>query len=231
MARRVTDQGNSITIRWIPAHRGVVGNEMADQAARDAASLPPLRGTSDRTSLAFLRRRVTERATRAWRKDIEERNSDRRAFRLPTARLRPGIRPQLRGAPKTVATRFFQLLGGHAMIAPFLKERWGWVNTDECWWCDKGRQSREHLFKECRTWEKEIRELWEAVGRASGARDDTGEPFKSRKGFGYRIRQARARPSNTSVGDLLSDDRFSGAVLDFLRSTRVGEVREGVICK
>ena len=60
-----------------------------------------------------------------------------------------------------MATRFFQLFSGHAMIAPFLKERWGFVNTDACWWCDKGRQSREHLFKECTAWTKEIRELWQ----------------------------------------------------------------------
>ena len=41
LARRIIDQGNSISIRWTPAHRGVEGNERANQAARDAASLPP----------------------------------------------------------------------------------------------------------------------------------------------------------------------------------------------
>ena len=56
------------------------------------------------------------------------------------------------------------------MIAPFLKDRWGWIDTDRCWWCDGGRQSRDHLFKECRAWEKEIKELWTTVGgsRAEG---------------------------------------------------------------
>ena len=95
LAQRVVDQGNSITVRWTPAHRGVEGNEMADQAAKDAASLPPLRATRRRVSLSFLRRRATERATRAWREDIEERYAGKRTFRLPTARSKPGIRPQL----------------------------------------------------------------------------------------------------------------------------------------
>ena len=86
LARRVVDQGNFITVRWTPAHRGVEGNERADQAAKDAASLPPLRATRGHFSLSFLRWRATERATQAWRRDIKRGNSGRRTFRLPTAR-------------------------------------------------------------------------------------------------------------------------------------------------
>ena len=195
------------------------------------ASLPPLRATRRHFSLAFLKRRATERTTQTWKRDIEERNAGRRSFRLPTEGARPGIRPRLRRTPKGIAARFFQLLSGHAMIAPFLKERWGWADTDTCWWCSRGRQSREHLFKECRSWAKEIRELWTSVGKISGRREQTGRPFRSRKGFGYGVRQARARSSNTSVRDLLSGEQYTDAVLKFLKDTRVGEVKGGVICK
>ena len=68
------------------------------------------------------------------------------------------------------------------------------------------------------------------VSEASGGRGEAREPFKSRKGFGYRVRQARERPSNTSVRDLLSDDQCKEAVLAFTEGTRVGEVKEGAIC-
>lgn len=164
-----------------------------------------------------------------WRRDISRRGADRRTFQLPTDRSRPRIRPQLRGAPKRVASRFYQLLSGHAMIAPFLNDRWGWVDSSRCWWCNKGRQSREHLFKECNTWKNEIRELWTEVGRLSGKREEEDRPFKSRKGFGYRVQQARARPSNTTIRELLSDDRYTEAVLGFLDRTRVGEIGGGAV--
>lgn len=45
--------------------------------------------------------------------------------------------------------------------------------------------------------------------------------------FGYRVRHARARPNNTTIQKLLTDNRYVGAMLRFLRSTRVGTVEEG----
>ena len=97
--------------------------------------------------------------------------------------------------------------------------------------CDKGRQSREHLFKECTAWTMEIRESWAAVGEASGKRTEgRGNVLKSRRGFDLQVRQARARPRNTSIRDLLLDGRYTEAVLVFLRAIPVGEVKEGVIC-
>ena len=97
------------------------------------------------------------------------------------------------------------------------------MDTDICWWCGNGRQNREHLFKECTAWAKEIRELWAAVGGASGGRSEVrGGRLKSGKGFGFRVGQARARPNNTSIRGLLSDYRYMEAALDFLGAARVG---------
>ena len=54
-------------------------------------------------------------------------------------------------------------------------------------------------------------------GAMDGGRERLGEQgqqgiprSKSRKGFGYRIGQARARPSNTPIRDLLSYERYGG---------------------
>ena len=44
-------------------------------------------------------------------------------FRPPIPTARPGIRPYLRGEYKAVMARYYQLLSGHAITAPLLKER------------------------------------------------------------------------------------------------------------
>lgn len=50
-----------------------------------------------------------------------------------------------------------------------------------------------------------IRETWSEAGEASGERVVGGEQIlKSRSGFGYHVRQATTRPSNTAVRDLLA---------------------------
>ena len=121
------------------------------------------------------------------------------------------------------------------MIAPFLKDKFGWVDSDQCWWCSSGRQSREHLFKECRAWKKEIRELWKRVGEISNASRDAEDKTlrkgrkKRKKGFGFFSQMYRVRPGNCTVGKLMSDSRFIEAVLVFLESTQVGLVKKGVI--
>ena len=79
---------------------------------------------------------------------------------------------ELQRAPTELASRFFQLASGHAMIAPFLKEKFGWIRSDVCWWCESGRQTREHLFKECLAWKEEIRELWKEMGEATVTEGD-----------------------------------------------------------
>ena len=70
------------------------------------------------------------------------------------------------------------------------------------------------------------------MGEASGKRTiGRGCALRSRRGLGLAVRRAGTRPNNTVVRDLLSDGRYTEAFLAFLRTTRVGEVKEGVICK
>ena len=39
-------------------------------------------------------------------------------------------------------------------------------DSDECWWCNCGkRQTRHHLFTECRAWAPQIRRLWRRIGK------------------------------------------------------------------
>ena len=181
-AMKTYQQGASISISWVPGHAGVVGNEIADQWAVDAATREskinsgvcsglrrPPPGTTA-MSRAFLRATLRRRAISSWRDEIIRRGKGRRPYRIPRVDEVPRIPAALQRVRKDLASRFFQLASGHAMIAPFLKEKFGWVESDQCWWCCSGRQSREHLFKECRTWKEQIRKLWRKVGKVSGGR-------------------------------------------------------------
>ena len=112
IAERIVRQGNTVTVRWTPAHVGVEGNERADMAAKSAATLPPLRSTRERYSLAFLRRRTKEGVTRSWIADTTARMRERSghkgrgAFREPGGGVKPRIRGPLRRAGKGVDQGF-----------------------------------------------------------------------------------------------------------------------------
>ena len=58
-----------------------------------------------------------------------------------------------------------------------------------------------------------------------------GDIYKGREGFCFGMERKQARPGNVSIGKLLSDTRFSEAVLKFLGCTGVGKIKEGVLVK
>ena len=57
------------------------------------------------------------------------------------------------------------------MAVPFLKEEWGWIMSDQCWWCSEGRQNRKHTS--LKNW------LWEYLGRE----DREGTSWKTEEGL------------------------------------------------
>ena len=116
----------------------------------------------------------------------------------------PGLRKRaMRRVQKSTAQRYYQLLSGHAAIGSFLHDRMSGpqrLDFDECWWCRCGkRQSRHHLFVECKIWTPQIRTLWQRVGKDCGWE---------------HLRASALR--------WLWKDGAVGAVVEFLESTRVG---------
>ena len=142
----LSSRGNSISVRWTPAHQGVEGNEQADAWAKRAAGREE--GLADpaflrEASLSYLTWVSTEArfiGTGEWVRGHVKR---RHRYRPP-----PGgkMRKELGGVRKELAGRFYQLLSGHAATAPHL-QRFGQSPSDRCWWCGSGeRQIRHHLF-------------------------------------------------------------------------------------
>ena len=153
-----------------------------------------------------------------------------RAAALSSAKMRPGKRrPEAYSCVSAVPPR---VVAFARRPVPCPSPRMAMI---VCWWCHGGRQTREHPFKECIAWMKEIRQLWEDIANVAGTRGAparTRPTWKSKRGFGYHVRQAAARPRNTSIRDLLGNDRYREAVLGFLTnkgrgSSRGGSSREG----
>jgi len=63
---------------------------------------------------------------------------------------------------------YYQLKTGHALTAEYLK----WTRnqiSDECWFCQSGAvQTREHLFKNYRSWKMQQADLWVEVWMKTG---------------------------------------------------------------
>ena len=200
-------RGNTLSIRRTPSHEGIEENEQADAMAGTTAEgkeEKASQGYLQEASLSHLTRKVTEaisEATKAWIRDCVGR---RHPYRPP-----PGgkLRKVLARMRKEVASRFYQLLSGHAATAEHLM-RVGQAPNSRCWWCGSGeRQSQYHLFVKCRRWGPEIRRLWKRVERDC-------------EWGGSRV---------PSVHFLFRDARATPAVLDFLEDTRVGKMPSRVL--
>jgi len=91
---------------------------------------------------------------------------------------------------------------GHALIAPFLKENSKRTYSDQCWWCETGKQqTRDHLFKECGRWKTEINVLWKTIGKKLG--------WKHRR--------------NKKISELFREEKATG-ILQF-----IGKIKNGVL--
>ena len=206
-ALRRARPGIIIEIRWCPAHKGVEGNEKADEWAKVAAEEPDTRGMewlnySDRTeerqmplprSLANLKREISEKKWVEARRWAGGRAS-RKKCKMPESHKPDGT---IAENTKRLASKYYQLKTGHARTGQYL--HWAKVRpTAQCWWCQCPSQTRDHLFKVCPERKMQQKILWAEVQKETGR-------WKSR----------------WTVRDLLADGRCGQAVLDFLSSTDV----------
>jgi hypothetical protein len=117
-----------------PPPRGVPGNEDADRMAKlgavdCTAGSPQSHLMANVASRAILKRRAAENKSREastwWTPSIER-------SRGYLARKTPGFRPELRYVRKVLASRYYQLMMGHAVIAPYLKYKIKTSDSDTC---------------------------------------------------------------------------------------------------
>ena len=136
--------GITIEIRWCPAHKGVEGNEKADEWAKLAAEEPDARGVewlsySDRAearlmplprSLAKIKREISEKKRMEARKWAGGRTSKTK-YKMPKCQ-RPDS--TVAASTKRLASRFYQLKTAHCRTGQYL--HWAKARpTAQCWWC------------------------------------------------------------------------------------------------
>ena len=119
--QQLIDRGHTVVIRWVPGHAGVEGNEVADQAAKQAAEGSGRKAVGW-SFIAHVRRKGTEALaaeTKLWlQKRVDERNARHGRFYTPPRRK--GIDHTLAKASKALTGRFLQLKAGHAVVGTYL---------------------------------------------------------------------------------------------------------------
>ena len=108
---------NDISVRWVPGHSGVEGDERTDKAAKKAVIGERVR-TANWTSLTHIKQQITEEKKlqiSIWHEQkTKEQEASRRGFYIPC--LKTHIHPLLGKAKKLYASRFYQLKIGHGAI-------------------------------------------------------------------------------------------------------------------
>jgi ribonuclease HI len=158
----LSDRGR-VQLRWIPAHQGIPGNELADQNAKQAAheELDPQNPSNCYIRLsAAVRRRHREEAKEAWRLAWVKEKTGRptkRLIEVPTKK----VLQYWTGLRKATTSIMIQLRTGRVGLAAYLAKI-NRADTPRCA-CDLGNQTIDHVLLECPQYQEERSQMRRAL--------------------------------------------------------------------
>ena len=155
--QQLRDQGLITEIRWIPAHTGIMGNEAADRAAKEAtgwrengeggtsARRPPELFSLQTTLATWAHKEANKAWEKKWREETRGRTTARHTPR-PTKKI-------LRlhdGLSKRHSAILVQMRTEKIGLRHFLFNRRVPDITDDKCTCQEGRQTVSHVLMRCR---------------------------------------------------------------------------------
>ncbi|KAJ6020305.1 hypothetical protein N7499_003588 [Penicillium canescens] len=163
----------SITLRWIPAHVGVPGNEAADGNAKCAAleSAGGATGGADQPIIrlaAAAKRMVRERTQDRWKKQWENERTAQPTKRLVEWPNKKVLR-LYECLSKPRSSIMIQMRSMRIALRHFLYKI-NEVETDKCP-CGEGSQTPRHVLLQCQTYGELRKRLFDQLHRAIGPFD------------------------------------------------------------
>lgn len=187
----VTRQGKQLTIRWIPAHTGVVGNELADDAAKQATGWTPRRhtrghpaysptpphvGSQDgRILISTVKTQLKRRLQKQWASEWTRGTTGRQLFQLTNTPTKKTLWLH-KNQPKWRSSLITQMRTGKIGLNQFLFHRKvPGFDSDACP-CEEGPHTPQHLLISCDTHRGLRREHGIRAYRGMSLRDLLGQP-------------------------------------------------------
>jgi hypothetical protein len=142
----------SITVEWVPGHRKIQGNEIADRIAKRGSRLQPL--DPNRSSYACTGAAWKRALRDMWKDRWSSTIRNRRADFTPADYLPPQTSPtkHFKELSRAALSRTFQARTGHAHIGSYYSR---FVPTEpvECP-CGEANQTRNHILIDCDRYER-----------------------------------------------------------------------------
>lgn len=191
-AKQIVEKGATITYHWVPGHKDISGNEIADALAKGATKMRP---TTYVTSFAALGMQIKQMGRDEWAHKLEKESSsnDQRPTHYSYKGEFPwNLRSKLQvpaGTPREATSAFYQLKLGHGRFRDYLFRR-SHIDHNLCW-CG-AKETPVHLLLSCKLYRKPRRRLKDSL-------DD----------------------NHPSIRTLLTTTKGVEATIEFLKATRI----------
>jgi ribonuclease HI len=156
--RRLTELKNigwKIQFRWVKAHVGIKGNELADTLAKEAAKNPDIIECYNKVPKNIIKRDLEETSVEHWQKEWDTTQKGR-----TTKEYFPKVAERLNIKMHTTQ-HFTTMVTGHGNIKSYL-HRFKIIDAPNCP-CGNDNQTTDHLLLECALLQEDRERLIAAV--------------------------------------------------------------------